>query len=350
MGLGRSDGAFRTDVERRPGAAEGSPFPIAAGERVRGDGSLEADSVAVLLSTFNGAEFLDSQIESILGQTWPRLRLVVRDDGSTDGTPLLLRKRKRDPRVVSIEGRNVGAKTSFLQLLGLVNSRSEFVAFSNQDDFWLPGKIERGVEALAAVDRRRPALYCSRGLLANRALTVTGVTPLWPRPPSFGNALVENIATGCTILLNPPAAAALRSAGAPDGAIMHDWWCYLVVSALGVVIFDPRPSALLRGRALDHGGVEGSSWRRMTNKVARRLRRDDLPTIVEQAGSFLCHFGHWPSLPPVHRELALALARGSSLARRALAADRRLERQFPIDDVLLRLRVLAGPWPRISPP
>jgi len=348
--LGRSHGAFRTSAVARHDTARGrataAPPPIPF-EDVSLKVQAREDNVTVLLSTFNGADFLESQIASILGQTWPRLRLVIRDGGSTDGTPGVLRMWRRDPRVLAVKGRNAGAKTSFLGMLGLVDEREEIVAFSGHGDLWHPEKIARGVKALAAAGAHRPALYCSRGFLTDRALNVTGATPLWPRPPSFGNALVENIATGCTILLNGSAVAALRSAGAPEGAISHDWWSYLVVSALGTVIFDPRPSVLLRRHDANLAGVPGSSWRRLADKAARPFRQDNLRAIVDQTQSFLAHFGGWPSLPPEHRETARALARSRGLAARALAADPRIERQFPIDGALFRLRVLAGPWPRI---
>ncbi len=301
--------------------------------------------VVVLLSTFNGAAFLIPQIESILGQTWPNLRLVIRDDGSSDGTWRLLRAWRNDPRVLVFRGRNMGPKNSFLRMLGLVDARTELVAFADQDDMWQPEKIERGVLALTAEREMRPVLYCSRSFLTDRTLHVTGLTPCWPEPPSFGNALVENIATGCTILLNRSAVALLKSAGSPAGAIMHDWWSYLVISAFGDVIFDPRPSVLLRQHGMNLVGVSASRRGRWAKKVTRQLRQDSLRMIVGQARSFLSHFGDHPMLGGDHRCLACDLVRGSGLERRVLAVDKRLHRQFALDDVLLRCRVLAGPWP-----
>lgn len=292
--------------------------------------------VAVLLSTFNGAEFVDGQIASILRQNWPEVRLLIRDDGSTDATWSRLGTWRSDPRVVALRGRNVGAKASFLQMLGLVEAGAEFVAFADQHDVWHREKIVRAMVALRALRAGAPALYCARGFVTDRGLNVTGMTPRWPRPPSFGNALVENIAPGPTIVLNPPAVALLMSAGIPSGAIRHDWWCYLVVSAFGTVIVDPRPSVLLRrsGPAL-----AGSTT------AAKCARHAGLAAILEQAYSFLAHFGD-RALGAVERRLACDLVHGSFFERRAAVADGRLYRQFAPDDLRLRLRMLLAPWPR----
>lgn len=276
----------------------------------------ESRRVAVLLSTHNGAAFLEAQIDSILGQTWPSLQLLIRDSGSTDGTWNLIEKWRRDPRVLALRGPNIGAKTSFLAMLGLVDIETEFVSFANQDGVWHPEKIARAVWALIDAPETKPALYCSRGWIARHDTGAIHTTPLWPRPPSFGNALVENIAIGGSILLNRPAASLLRNGGTPEGAASHDWWSYLVVSAFGSVIFDPRPALRIRLNGFN---------------AARRCSIsfcDRLTLIVAQARSFLSYFGKSPLLPDDDRRLAQTLAHGPAVARRALADNPRLACQF----------------------
>ena len=131
-----------------------------------------------------------------------------------------------------------GATQSFFRLFEQCSKSAEYIAFSDQDDVWLPAKLERAIAALRNIDRKEPALYCSSATITNERLQPIGLTPLWPKPPAFGNALVENIATGCTVVLNRPAIDLLAAGPLPERAIFHDWWCYLVVSAFGTVVFD----------------------------------------------------------------------------------------------------------------
>src|SRR5262249_5781043 len=154
----------------------------------------------VLMSTFNGARYLEQQIDSIRAQT-VATTLVVRDDGSTDATLRLLGAYSASRELALTRGRNLGITRSFFRLLRSAAQGAQYVAFSDQDDVWLPTKLQRAVDALSRL-AHAPALYCSRCVITNARLEPIGLTPLWPHAPAFGNALVENVATGCTIVLN----------------------------------------------------------------------------------------------------------------------------------------------------
>lgn len=288
-----------------------------------GSGSIMPE-VVVLLSVSNGARHLDDQIQSILAQTWPRVRLIVRDDGSIDQTWAVLAKWRRES-VIAFRGRSTGAQASFLQMLGMVDRTTELVSFADHGDVWHPRKVERAAERLLTENGATPALYFSRGIL-----TDGGRTPDWRRPPSFGNALVENITVGSTIVLNRAAIARVKSAGAPREVLMHDWWCYLIVAAFGRVIYDPEPLVLLREQD------SKPPWRRV---------RPALDRIIEQAWEFRRHFGSARDLQPADRRLLDIITQGSALERRMLAVNPRLHRQLWADDLRMRLRLLAGPWP-----
>ena len=110
--------------------------------------------VCVLLSSFNGAEFIEQQISSILGQCGADVVVYVRDDGSSDLTEeLLLGLAEREPRLRFVHDVQCGATgsptKSFFRLFGLVDfSEFDYVALSDQDDIWLPDKLIRAVSAL----------------------------------------------------------------------------------------------------------------------------------------------------------------------------------------------------------
>lgn len=228
--------------------------------------------VEVVLSSYDGAAWLDAQISSILGQTHGTLRLSVRDDGSRDGTPDMLADwAARESRLSFRRGnRNLGPAGSFFRLLDGVGEDAAFAAFADQDDVWEADKIARAVAALSALPEGVPGLYCARVVIVDEGLRRRGLSPLPGRGPSLANALVENIAIGCTSVLNRAALALLRAEW-PAPPVLHDWWCYQAVSALGQVIYDPRPALKYR----QHGGnVTGAGYTpldRLLGKVRRQL-------------------------------------------------------------------------------
>src|SRR5262245_26477445 len=92
-------------------------------------------SIDILMGTYNGAEFLEQQIESLVTQTCSEWRLLVRDDGSTDATARILQAvSQAHPRIqiVSDELGRLGAGQNFHHLLGL--STAPYVMFCDQDD------------------------------------------------------------------------------------------------------------------------------------------------------------------------------------------------------------------------
>ena len=120
------------------------------------------------------------------------------------------------------------------------------VAFADQDDIWLPHKLARGVTALRAEIADAPALYCARQILTDQDLNPIGRSLKLDRPAGFPASLIQNVTTGCTLVLNRPAAR-LVAASTPPPATQHDWWCYLAVTAAGgKLIADDEATMLYR--------------------------------------------------------------------------------------------------------
>lgn len=213
--------------------------------------------VAILLSTYNGAAFLPAQLASFRAQTYAAWSLHWRDDGSRDATCAILRDFTQagpQPCAELVDGRgNLGAAGSFLALLGAVASglgEAELVAFSDQDDVWLPEKLARAVAALANADPLQPALYCARQRLVDGDLRDIGPSPVQVPPAGFAAALIQNLAAGCTIVMNRTAALRITASRPPPGTL-HDWWSYIVVMAAGGrFVQDAEPVILYR----QHGG------------------------------------------------------------------------------------------------
>ncbi len=210
---------------------------------------MTASGITILLSTYNGENYLQSQLDSIREQSFRDWIIAWRDDGSTDGTVAIVEAfagsigQERCVQSPS-SGPHIGAGPSFLQLLS-ENRGARCIAFADQDDRWLPAKLQRAADRLGAAGDR-PALYCSRQWLTDDDFSHPVLSMNYAGTPGFPASLTQNIATGNTIVMNQQAAGLVTSIPAPD-ASPHDWWSYIVVSAAdGVVIYDSEPTVLYR--------------------------------------------------------------------------------------------------------
>lgn len=102
--------------------------------------------VSVVLCCYNGAKYLAQQVDSILAQTYRPLELIISDDASTDNTRQVLGKYVNDPSVrLFYREKNAGLAKNFS--FAAEKAKGDFIAFSDQDDIWLPNKIEALIEA-----------------------------------------------------------------------------------------------------------------------------------------------------------------------------------------------------------
>ena len=190
---------FEQGTTRTP---RGSGIPAACDP-----GDRDHPVVAIVLSAHNGELFLQEQLDSLARQTHGGWVLFWRDDGSSDAALGVLQRFEtlvgpRKSRFVPRRGK-LGATRSYLTLLASAwHEQFQYFAFADQDDVWFDDKIERGLAALADVPPDLPALYCGRQELVDDQLRYLGMSPALVREAGFPTALTQNIATGCTILLN----------------------------------------------------------------------------------------------------------------------------------------------------
>lgn len=272
--------------------------------------------VAILLSTHDGERFLEDQLDSFLAQEGVDWVLFWRDDGSRDGTLALMHafmERLGPARGIVLPtcGRR-GASASYLALLrAAVAAGYTTLAFADQDDVWLPGKLARGLAGLARQPSGRPGLYCARQVLVDAALRRIGLSFAVRGQLGFPQSLTQNVATGCTLMLNGAAARLVAGSVAPGGTL-HDWWCYLVVTAAGgQVTFDPEPVVLYRQHAGNLVGAPASLLRRGLAALRRgprvymRVLRQNVAALTAQPALLS------PAAHPKLQVIASALAQGS---------------------------------------
>jgi glycosyltransferase involved in cell wall biosynthesis len=310
---------------------------------------MNAAHVVILLATYNGATFLPEQLASFARQTHRDWSLLWRDDGSSDISVAAVEAFAREVgagRCTRLEApaERLGACGSFLVLLRAAVPHlgpGDAVAFADQDDVWLPEKLARGVAALADVPEGEPALYCARQVLVDAALRPIGESPRLRRAPGFPAALAENIAAGCTILLNRAAAVFVAESRAP-ATTLHDWWSYIMVAAAGGrVIADATPMVLYRQHGANAVGAPRSRWH---HAVAALRRGRERP--MRDLRAHLDALAAQPELlSPAARAQVNRLRRamaGGALARVRAAFLPGLTRQSAAETLLFRLWLVLG--------
>jgi glycosyltransferase involved in cell wall biosynthesis len=224
-------------------------------------------TVHILLATYRGERYLGEQLASIAAQTHAAWTLLISDDNSNDRTLGICHEfaERRPPHQVRVvTGPRQHSTANFLHLTRAIAgfAESDLFAFCDQDDVWLPEKLARAVAALQAAPLReqQPALYCARTRLVDHRLKPLGTSALPARPLGFGNALLQNVASGNSMVFNAPLLRLLRRVD-PAHSVLHDWTAYQAVTGCGGwVSFDPEPCLLYRQHDANLIGSQGRSW------------------------------------------------------------------------------------------
>lgn len=251
-----------------------------------------SEVVQVILSSYNGEKYIRKQLDSILSQEKVSVLLSIRDDGSTDGTRAILKEYAEKYSNVKVEyGQNLGVIRSFFTLLAATEKDIPYIALSDQDDIWLPEKLYRAVQKIQQCEKekRQPVAYCSRQTLvdAKEGLLPSAIHYKNVRS-AFRNALVENMCTGCTCVMNRELAELIN--GHTDGyTIMHDFWIYLTGTCFGTVIYDKDSYILYR----QHEKNELGAATTLVDNYRRRIKnfKKHRGQLTRQAEAFLQEYG-----------------------------------------------------------
>lgn len=220
--------------------------------------------VTVLLAVYNGEKYLRQQIESVLNQTVTDVKILIRDDGSVDASCELINEYcdKYPQKISKIEGLPTGsAKQNFAELLK--NCDSDYIMFCDQDDVWLPDKVERTLEAIKANDNdgKTPVLVHTDLKVVDNSLNIISSSffefqRLYQDNITLSKLLVQNYVTGCTVMINR--ALAQMCGEIPKECIMHDWWLALVAQLFGKIVCLKQPTMLYRQHSDNQVGAKAS--------------------------------------------------------------------------------------------
>lgn len=235
--------------------------------------------IQVLMSTYNGEKYICEQINSILSQIGVEIDLLVRDDGSEDGTKKIL---KRYNEIQVIEAQNVGTTNSFFELIGLAGEY-DYYAFADQDDVWDNDKLKIAISKLEKYDY--PAIYSGNTRLVDCNLNLIKNESLKP-VTTFGSAIVKNYVTGCTAVFNRELMIHLKEF-TPQYAPFHDWWANLVCLAIGgVSIYDEEPHMSYRQHGNNVVGGNDTFIRKWKSRfykfINTRYHRDEMAAEIKR--------------------------------------------------------------------
>lgn len=245
-----------------------------------GEVSMSAALVDVLLATYNGSKYLEAQLDSIVAQTHQAFRILVSDDGSSDGTiEILQRYRARlGERMVLVPNPSAGAGVvrNFANLMqaSLDDGLAQWAVFADQDDVWLAEKITSLLSEMVRLEGggsgSLPCLVHSDLIVVDERLTV--ISPSFARYQRMNPAdcsdlslLSVNQVTGCTMMVNR---SLLEMAlPLPAEAIMHDWWCALISSS-GRRSYIGTPLILYRQHGANQLGAKDRGLKTRLSRMA----------------------------------------------------------------------------------
>jgi len=199
--------------------------------------------VDIVMATYNGEKYLSEQLDSIFHQTYQDFRLIIRDDGSSDNTLQVLNKYVQmhpDKVIIVKDSIDCGSsKKNFMQ--ALKSSTAEYTMFSDQDDFWLPEKIELTLKKMIEIESltgsNRPILVFGSYRAVDETLNdingKLGDSQVSKYNLSFSSLLVQNYVNGCLMMINKTLREMMGEYD--DAILMHDWWAALLASGGGVI-------------------------------------------------------------------------------------------------------------------
>lgn len=235
--------------------------------------------VDVLLATYNGAKYIQGQLDSLSNQKHVVINLFVSDDGSSDNTIEIIESSRHQFKslVFLRESPNLGPAENFIYLMTNFKGEAKYIALMDQDDIWHPNHLISSLEEIGKFGDR-PAMTFSTCREFGRKRRRP---KLWPEESfNLNSHLIyfENPCRGCTIVLNRWAIDLVRLYN-PTKIIMHDWWLLILINELGSVSHIKEPNVDYRLHLSNHTGRRSSLNRII--QIFSLLRFKNWRTVVQ---------------------------------------------------------------------
>lgn len=262
--------------------------------------------IDILMAVYNGEKFLSEQIESILAQDSDGWHLYICDDHSSDSSfDIACRYAEKYPELITTYRNDNPSGSACANFIGMLKkSQSEYVMFSDQDDYWKPEKVRLTFAEMKRLEKRHgdcPLLVHTEMEVVDAQLSAlephfTIFQGINPAASGLNRLLAQNNVTGCTMMINRRLAEIIKNAP-PEKMLMHDWWAGIAAAAFGHIGFVSEPLNMYR----QHGGNQlGAVNNRSFSAFVRNENTQKLKARVtatyEQAQAFLNEYGD--VLPP----------------------------------------------------
>jgi len=254
--------------------------------------------ISILMAAYNGENYVARQIDSLLEQTNQDFNLYICDDVSTDKTFSIISRYAEENSgkiTVSRNVKNTGsAKNNFLDMM--IKHKDDYVMLCDQDDIWLPKKIEQTLAKMKEMEskfgKNTPILVHTDLTVVKDNLKVISKSFKLAMNADYSktelrNQVIQNTMTGCTAMYNRALADLITTV--PRYFVMHDWWLSLVASAFGKIGSINEQTVLYRQHTKNEVGAK--DVRTLRYKLDRILHyrkvKEAINITYMQADSFL---------------------------------------------------------------
>lgn len=295
----------------------------------------------VLLCTYNGETYLREQLDTVLAQEGVETHIRCADDCSSDATVAILAEyaaRYPDRVSYAVNERNKRFTYNFIDLFfSTADTDYDYYAFCDQDDHWLPNKLSAAVTRIESeTPQVNGSLYCS-----NLTVAAEDLTPIALQEPTEAlgritrhTILVENLATGCTIVMDRVFHHHALSYY-PCGIEMHDYWFFLIAVFTARAVYDPDSYILYRQHGTNQIGTNKKKWKLANIRKFAHLKNRQ-GTLMRE---LLLGYGSQIDLADRRRMEDIRDARRLGI-RLKLFFSPRFRRRY--HNLILKLRVLTG--------
>lgn len=260
----------------------------------------EGMKIDILMSTYNGEKYLKLQIDSILSQSYQNWRLLVRDDSSSDNTLSILESyMHKYPNQVFLVDRgtpNLGSSKSFARLLDFVEG--DYFMISDQDDIWLPNKIEQTMIEMHKLELKygnMPLMICCDA----KCIDVNNdeICPSFYESQKFIDTtdkdlklLALNVVQGSTSLMNKKVLDYVKPIPA---YVLHDQWIAVITAHFGKVVYLHKQLLLYRQHDKNVLGALNVGLLYFVNKIRHFKKQLQIYESFYNSLPFKVNVGYW---------------------------------------------------------
>ena len=257
--------------------------------------------VLILLATYNGEKYINEMVDSIIAQDYDDWHLVLSDDSSSDSTPQILAKYAHDypEKITHYEShiRFGNAQNHFMHLLQKFHN-APYIMFCDQDDVWHKDKISKTLSKIKETEENDvPALVHTDlavvdGNLNKISDSFCKLSKINGDRLELNQLLVQNVVTGCTVMMNKKLAEICCRCPLPKEALMHDWWVAIICSVFGKSAFLDSATIDYRQHGSNSVGAKNvTSPSYLLEKIKSKSMKKSLKNAALQAEAFLKCFG-----------------------------------------------------------